>query len=274
MRFSTIAISVVVLVAGASAQPPGPYGRMNGGARFLGAEAGMPGRVVKNAPYSADVVTDTTQTLPDGNTIHRTNTARVYRDSEGRSRTEQTLGGLNGLAAGASQQQVVYIHDPVAGANYALNPQNRTATKSAWMRGPRPGATAGAQSSSQGQGATTDAANPRRAFRNSQNAKVETLGSQMMNGLTVTGKRVTTTIPAGQIGNAQPIQMVVETWYSADLQTVVLSKRTDPRFGTTVTQMANVSRAEPASTLFQVPADFKVTDRSAMRGPGPGSAQQ
>jgi hypothetical protein len=125
---------------------------MNGGARFLGAEAGMPGRVVKNAPYSADVVTDRTQTLPDGNTIHVTSSGRVYRDSEGRSRTEQTLGGLNGLAAGASQQQVVYIHDPVAGANYSLNPQNRTATKSAWMRGPHNGA-AGAPPRSQGQGA-------------------------------------------------------------------------------------------------------------------------
>jgi hypothetical protein len=198
----------------------------------------------------------------------------VYRDSEGRSRTEQTLGGLNGLAAGASQQQVVYIHDPVAGANYSLNPQNRTATKSAWMRGPHNGA-AGAPPRSQGQGAGMDAANPQRPFRNSQNAKTETLGSQVMNGLTVTGKRVTITIPAGQIGNAQPIQMVVETWYSPDLQTVVLSKRTDPRFGTTVTQMANISRAEPASTLFQVPADFKLTDRSTMRGQATsGAAQQ
>ena len=68
------------------------------------------------------------------------------------------------------------------------------------------------------------------------------------------------TIPAGQIGNEQPLQVVTETWYSPELQTVVLRKRSDPRSGDTVTRYMNVSRTEPPRTMFEPPADFKISE--------------
>ena len=64
----------------------------------MGAEAGKPGPLVTGAPYSADAVTDITQTLADGNKIHQTNTTRVYRDSQGRTRREPGLNALNSAA--------------------------------------------------------------------------------------------------------------------------------------------------------------------------------
>ena len=88
----------------------------------------------------------------------------------------------------------------------------------------------------------------------------------MISGVPADGTRTTVTIPAGQIGNAQPIQIISETWYSPDLQITVLSKRSDPRSGERVFQLNSLSRAEPPSTLFVVPADFKVTEQ--MRGMG------
>src|SRR4051794_23939533 len=116
MLIRTTLIGVLTL-AGAYAQPPGPppFGR-GGGARFIGAEAGMPGRVVKNAPYSADIVTETTQALPDGNRIKQTSTSRFYRDTEGRTRREQSLNGVNSIAPNSNLPQVTLISDPVAGA--------------------------------------------------------------------------------------------------------------------------------------------------------------
>jgi hypothetical protein len=54
--------------------------------------------------------------------------------------------------------------------------------------------------------------------------------------------------------------IVTETWFSPDLQTMVLSKRSDPRSGDTVTRMMNVSRSEPSHLLFEPPADYKVTE--------------
>jgi hypothetical protein len=90
--------------------------------------------------------------------------------------------------------------------------------------------------------------------------KTEDLGRQTMEGVTVEGRRVTTTIAPGEMGNDQPIVIINETWYSPDLQTMVLSKRSDPRSGETVTRMTNISRSEPAHLLFEPPADYKMTE--------------
>ncbi|MGA2771074.1 MAG: hypothetical protein ABSG26_09700 [Bryobacteraceae bacterium] len=283
-RTTLTLIGLLVLAAAASAQNPGPgrgRGRFGppaadaaapGGARFLGAEAGMPGRVVKNAPYSADIVTETTQTLTDGNHIRQSSTAKVYRDTEGRTRREQSLNALGGLAPSSNSTQVVFINDPVAGFNYALNPQNRTATKSAWAR---PGRGGQAPGSSQPmarlrqQSADRSAANAGRWGRGGaarQNVKTESLGRQTIEGVPADGTRTTLTVAAGQWGNEQPIQIVTERWYSPDLQTVVLSKHTDPRMGETVSKLANISRAEPPNSLFEPPADYKVAEAGNRTG--------
>jgi hypothetical protein len=274
----------VLAVVSASAQAPDPVrGRghfgpppaplFDGGARFLGAEPGRPGRVVRNAPYSADVITETSQTLPDGNHIRQSSTVHVSRDSEGRTRSEQSLRTLGGLAPNANLPQVVFINDPVASTNYALNPANRTATRSTWNR---PAAAGRPMMRRPESGASPNATKPGvdRAFHRGgtdPNLKTESLGRQTIEGLAADGTRTTQTIPAGQIGNDQPIQVVTEIWYSPELQTVVLSKRTDPRTGETVTRLASVSRSEPPHTLFEVPSDFKVTETVGRPGRGPAA---
>ena len=294
MLIRTTLIGLLVLASSAIAQPPGPGrgpGRFGpghdpgpfGGARFLGGEAGMPGRVVKNAPYSADVVTETTHTLQDGNRIRQTTTVKVYRDSEGRTRSEQSLKTLNGLAPNANLPEVVFINDPVAGANYALNPTVRTANKSTWARPDVAGGQNRPMGRGQGRPANPNAVGPDRGpgpgpgrgpRRGNPNVKTEALGSQVVEGVQADGTRTTMTIAAGEIGNEQPIQVVTETWYSKELKTVVLSKRTDPRMGETFTRMSNVSRAEPPSTMFQVPVDFKISEPQARQGRGGPRQQQ
>ena len=76
------------------------------------------GRVVKGAPYSAEVVTETNQPLNDGNVISHKRTSRVYRDSEGRTRQESVRGDV---------VRSVYIYDPVAGMSYTLLPGSKIA---------------------------------------------------------------------------------------------------------------------------------------------------
>src|SRR5882672_3157449 len=122
----TTITSLLILAAGAFAQPPGRGPGGPGGPRFLGAQPGMPGRIVKNAPYSADAVTETTQTLADGNRIKQTGTSRFYRDSDGRTRREQSLDSVTRLAPNANvPRNAVFINDPVAGINLALNPSDK-----------------------------------------------------------------------------------------------------------------------------------------------------
>jgi hypothetical protein len=244
------------LAAGAYGQGPRPSFGMEG-VRILGAQPGRPSQVIKGAPYSAEVSAEITQTLPDGNKIHQLTYERVYRDSEGRTRREPSLSavGLTPLRNGA---QLAFIDDPVGGASYVLDLGKRTATKMAW-RQPPPNGTANRT-------AGTRPAEP--------NRKIESLGRQTIAGVAADGTRTTDTIPAGQIGNSLAIQVVTERWYSTDLQTVVLQKRSDPRSGEYVYQWTNIIRAEPPSTLFVVPPDFATSQGSGPRPRGRGPRNQ
>lgn len=89
----------------------------------------------------------------------------------------------------------------------------------------------------------------------------EDLGTQSIEGQTATGKRMTETIPAGGIGNQQPIQVVRETWISTTLHVPVLIKTSDPRFGVTSMQLSNVVASEPDPSLFLPPADYTLAGR-------------
>src|SRR4051794_13582226 len=93
----------------------------------LGAEGVVPGGVVKEKPYTADSITESTQILVDGNRITHKNQARVYRDSQGRTRREQTMASLGVFQASSAPLTTITINDPVAGTTYFLDPAAHTA---------------------------------------------------------------------------------------------------------------------------------------------------
>ena len=88
----------------------------------------------------------------------------------------------------------------------------------------------------------------------------EDLPTQNVNGVPATGHRTTMTIPPGEIGNDRPIQVVSETWYSSVLKMMVKSSNSDPRFGDTSFELTNINRTEPDPGLFQIPADYTVSE--------------
>lgn len=249
-KLMNIGLMIGVVALGATLHAQGR------GVRLLGTQAGRPGKIVKGAPYSADVSNETTRTLADGNTIHQTSSGRIYRDGEGRTREEPSLQVLGSAVPGGNVPQLAFIYDPVAGVSYVLNLMNRTATRTVWPQPPAGGPV------NQPNGP------PRPAPLNTRN---ESLGTQVIASVLAEGTRTTLTIPAGQIGNTQPIAVVSERWYSPDLQVVVFSKRSDPRAGDTVYQLTNINRSEPPAALFAVPAEFQISDvkpRMGMRPPG------
>lgn len=241
------------------------------------------GAVVKNAPYSAEAVTETTQRLADGNRIARKTNATLYRDSEGRTRREEALGvgAIGPWASSGEPSQSVFINDPVSKTNLVLDTKTKTVRK---MSSPDQGfaklkaelsqvetrAKGGAMTTVhlEGPGAAVgwtaaapihvDAVEAKlRAEMDLKNSsQKESLGTQMIEGVQAEGTRTTLTIPAGAIGNDLPIQVVSERWYSPELQTVVMTKHSDPRMGDTVYRLTNINRNEPASSLFQAPADY------------------
>ncbi len=95
--------------------------------------------------------------------------------------------------------------------------------------------------------------------------KNETLGTRKIEGIKAEGTRLTTTIAAGAIGNERDIEIVYERWYSQDLQLIVFSKYSDPRFGEQSYRLTNVKRDEPENSLFTLPADYQIVNKEEMR---------
>jgi hypothetical protein len=97
---------------------------------FVASEVNFSGKVVKGSPYSAQAVTETIQTLGDGNRIVNRVASSLYRDSEGRTRREQTIKMLGPLGEGGEPLQTIFINDPVAGVTFALDSRSHVAHKS------------------------------------------------------------------------------------------------------------------------------------------------
>jgi hypothetical protein len=91
------------------------------------------------------------------------------------------------------------------------------------------------------------------------------LEHRMLDGMPVEGRKTTTVIPAGQIGNEQPITITSEEWRSPDLNVLVQTRHSDPRTGESSYRLTNIIRAEPDPSLFMVPPDYTVRDTNIKR---------
>jgi hypothetical protein len=259
---------------------------------FVASEMSFDRKLVKGAPYSAVAVTESIQTLADGNRLVHKSSASIYRDSEGRTRRDQVLAKIGPYASAGDTPQTIFINDPVAQVNYILEPASRIARKvnmpsmpNAVMRrtpdtlvedkirardSQQPGAlTPGdrerieftMQTSGIGAGAAGGMSIAINQGGKKWNPIKESLGKQMIEGVEAEGTRVTITIPAGDVGNDQAINIVSENWVSPDLQAVVMSRHSDPRSGETVYKLTNINRSEPAHSLFEVPADYSIKEQ-------------
>lgn len=222
---------------------------------------------VTGQPYSGERETEHTQTLSNGTHINqKREVSRMYRDSQGRTRTERMLfQPLLQPDAGKEQgPRLVQIYDPVEGHSYTLDPQNHVAHRVAVQTLPEAHArtTQLANDPSNGQPAFPLTARLGKGANNLRrpDMKREPLGTEMIDGVEAEGWRTTITTAAGAIGNDKPITHVCETWHATELQILVLSKCTDPRSGHSTMRLQNLDRSEPDASLFTVPSDYTIVD--------------
>jgi TonB family protein len=83
-------------------------------------------------------------------------------------------------------------------------------------------------------------------------------GQKQLDGEDVTGTRETLQVGSGVVGNNQPLTCTRDFWYSPALRVNLAVTRNDPRFGTEVLELVELSRAEPDPKIFQVPTGFSV----------------
>jgi hypothetical protein len=228
------------------------------------------GPAVTGAPYYAEQEQEHNQTLADGTHIaQKQPVVKLWRDSQGRTRTERPLsmGPQTGPNA-APPLTVIEINDPVEGVRYVLDAPNKIAhrMKAAAPPGlglppppPPPSGTVAVQT-------RMPNGQPVPAFRqgdaNGPQFTNEDLGTQAIEGVTAQGRRSTTTYPIGAFGNDRPIVTTNETWTSQELRMTVLSKNSDPRSGENTTRLTHISRAEPEPGLFQPPPDYKIEEEA------------
>lgn len=276
------------------------------------------GQTTRNAPYSAQAVSERLQRLSDGNQIEKRIRSASYRDSAGRTRHE--------VRNEKGELRTVTINDPVLGAVWILNPQTRSAqrlpSKAEIERigrdarekarvqvermrregrlpalerreaedgvtihverridekrdgnrderreavrviqvAPAPGIDGGMIGPRIGPmiaGAVTGALADRKW---AAKAVSRDLGMRDFDGVKAEGKQRSYEIPAGEVGNRNPIVVSDETWYAPDLQVTVYSKHSDPRSGDYVYRLENIRRGEPEASLFAVPPDYQVRE--------------
>lgn len=245
----------------------------------------------KGAAYSADSTTETTQVLQDGNRIKNTNRSKFARDTEGRTRRESTIEMLGPIGKTEEPVVSIFINDPVAKVQYTLDSHAKIAVK--FKSGGSANTVFRTQSD---QPVRQEIVMERKMIHgNAQNVLVEhklvgpekhsaavnlshtiearaagdvkreDLGGKMIEGLNTKGTRMTMTIPAGEVGNERPIEIVTETWFSEEINAMVLTKHNDPRMGETVTRIENIKLGAPPKSLFEPPVDYKVEEVSNMR---------
>jgi hypothetical protein len=200
---------------------------------------------VAGKPFSGRDSIEWTRKLEDGSVVTTHLTALVARDSEGRIRRER----VSFVPADSNQQSKVMetiILDPTEHTRTTCTIATRHCTIARYYMPvkftPVP---------------TGPLDNGKRFLAR------EGLGTNTIDDLSVVGTREALTINAGVIGNSQAVVTTREFWYSSDLEINLSVTRKDPREGTQVIQMVDLSRDEPDPSLFQTPADFIVVDMRA-----------
>jgi hypothetical protein len=201
----------------------------------------------KGAPFTAEYVLENKGTLRDGTEVNVKRTMLRYRDSEGRTRMET--------------DDMITIVDPVSHVNYTLNKKSLTGTK-----GPRTPTAAELQLRQEAQ-AALDAQNRAAAAAKGPSVTLgrqvtsESLGTQVMEGLTVQGTRTTVMMRFGMQEDAPMIKVVGELWYSPELKLSISIKTDDPRQSTVTTaKYTNIVLGEPDPALFRPPSGYAVRD--------------
>ena len=236
--------------------------------------------IVKGHPYQAEADTEIKQTLMDGSHIEQRSTAEVARDSEGRTVRRQKVNTIGPWrpevsSSGSDGPMLVSIFDPVAKEHINYISDTKVAHVVALPELPEgavvaaagiepetsgadPGPTVRMMFSTKEPGTSGQMSRGPYPASGGLNSRTESWGIKKIEGIEVEGKRTTTTIPEGAIGNDRDILITRETWYSPQLRLVLDSSQDDPRFGQTTYSLTNIEQKEPERDLFRVPAGYRV----------------
>jgi hypothetical protein len=211
-------------------------------------------RAVAGAPFSADVVSQSTLVLADGTPVTRETRGKMFRDSAGRTRSETEL---ESPVAGVAARRIITIVDPVQGTSTVLDVAAKSATVFHLPSAPAVNA------SNLKLAAATQIG--RAGVKQVTPRGFEDRGEMMMEGFAVTGTRRVGASAASTAKGALS-NVVTESWFSKELKVDLLVTRQGPQSANRTTKLTNITPGEPDPTVFQIPADYTVRDSSQAKG--------
>lgn len=261
-RIGLVTLSLCLLAANAFAQlvstAPGaqPQGAQKPVQQFFAQDGGtrevlesivIPPKA--QAPFSLLLQTEWVKTLSDGGTITSVNERRIARDSKGRIYQERWfLVPKNGKIE--SKMTTIQISDPNTHTHYNcfMLEEPHQCVLSTFT----PSTSAIYKFESPSTGALPDEAG---------SVIHDNLGKQLISGVETVGTKDAVIYNPGVFGNDRKVTVEREFWYSQQLGINLLSKRSDPRFGTQTFTATNLILSEPDVHLFDLPTGFTVVDR-------------
>ena len=231
----------------------------------------QPGAPHPLPPYTKELKTTSVQTLANGTTITHTRSQVNARDSQGRTYSTMQIGS----EMSQNPWTIFRVTDPVARTTTRWDSRTKRATvtpqlppgaSGCWVTEPghesirvmgRSGVPSTRDSTASvsvsGAGSGPPAAAPAPARPEMQ----QDLGIKTIAGVEAQGTRLTRTLPAGAVGNDQPLVSTIENWTSKDLG-LLRSVSDDPRNGVGTTEVVKLDLAEPDPYLFMPPLDYEV----------------
>jgi len=238
------------------AQTQPVYDMQDGGTRVMLHSIVVPSKA--NAPFTTSLQTEWVRTFDDGGGVTLVNERRIARDTKGRIYQERWyLVPKDGKEK--SFMTAIEISDPEEHTLYTCRTETHVCDPTHY-----------ALTASATYQAAASATGP---LPNDEGYAIhEDLGQQLISGVETVGTRESTTYNQGVFGNDRQYTTSREFWYAPQLGFNLLSKRSDPRFGTQTFTIVNLSLGEPDAQLFALPEGFRVVDhRTTAPSAAPGA---
>jgi hypothetical protein len=250
----------------------GPRGPMAGSFEFGGLVGGFGGKTVTGHPFQATFTITRTESFQN-NTITNTTTGTLARADDGSTYRDVKLPAIGPWASSGKAQEFQYIKNLTTMTDYIVNVTRQTYEAFPIRpRNPSPGGNSNYGRQGQGSGkGPNSGGNPNIVITNTEGTYTDSVTKTPYK---IDDRKVTRTIPAGQIGNALPIIITSERLYCPDLDLVVKQTHSDPRFGTSTYQVTNIVHKPSVSFIPPSPPFRLVKQRGFGRRGGRRAGNQ
>jgi hypothetical protein len=215
-------------------------------------------RYAIGAPFSGVFTETIHETLVGGAHINQSGGyQRLYRDAEGRVRTEQLILGTGSITDGLF---FVLLFDPVSGYRYIFDDQHHIAHRAVLAVGDsfKPSL----DPPNYGYTLETDPDMRRKPPENNQPQPVTSAEyfNQMWKNVPAVGRKHTTEYPAGFRGAEKAYTMSNEEWFCPELDLRLYLRTSDSRGTERIWSMEDIGVGDPDPALFRIPADYQIVD--------------